>query len=216
MAKLIYTSDAFLVINKPSGIQSVSSTLDLHSVQGQLEKKHGFVHINQRLDTPVSGLMTATIKKKAVEAIQEAINDESSTKKYIAICSKGSLAESGRLEHYLIRDGKHNKARITDKEHGKLAQIDYRVLKTLDNYLVLEVTLLTGRFHQIRCQLADQGAFIKGDVKYGARRGNKDRSLYLHAYELSFNYQGEQHLFVQQPKQDPLWDIAWQAKIEHE
>jgi len=110
------------------------------------------------------------------------------------------------LEHFLRRDGKQKKARVSEKQFSgfKKSQLEYKRVLQLDHVDVIDITILTGRFHQIRAQLSHAGLPIRGDVKYGARRSNKDRSIDLHAYSVSIpDYNIK--LLAQANRQSPLW-----------
>jgi len=98
--------------------------------------------------------------------------------------------ETGHLVHFSYKNAAKSKAIITDTETpgSKRAELKYKLIDKIDRYSLLEVELITGRFHQIRAQLAAIGAQIKGDVKYGFKRGNKDRSIHLHAWKLEFEH----------------------------
>ena len=90
--------------------------------------------------------------------------------------------------HWLVRNEKQNKSYAYEREvkDSKKAVLRYRTIGRSDNYSLLEVELLTGRHHQIRCQLAKMGCPIKGDLKYGAARSNPDGSICLHARRVHF------------------------------
>ena len=113
------------------------------------------------------------------------------------------------VEHWLTRNEKQNKSYAYDHEvpHSKLAQLRYRLLAHLDNYDVMEVQLMTGRHHQIRCQLSALGHPIKGDLKYGARRSNPDGSISLLARHIEFEHpvSHQQIVFDAPLPDDPLW-----------
>ena len=86
---------------------------------------------------------------------------------------------------------KQNKTYIVaegSRKDAKLARLNYKFLRSTDRYHLVEVELLTGRHHQIRCQLAGIGCVIKGDLKYGAKRSNQDGSISLHAHEVTFTH----------------------------
>ena len=119
-------------------------------------------------------------------------------------------SESGTLTHYLKKGSKSKKSLVYNdaSKGGKKSILNYQVLKSLDNYHLLEVELETGRFHQIRSQLAAIGSPIKGDVKYGAKRKNQDRSIHLHARKLVFTHpfnNEEITVVAEVPQNDNLW-----------
>ena len=116
------------------------------------------------------------------------------------------------LVNWLIKNPKNNKSKAYSKETNaaKKAILHYKILKSLDRYLLLEVTLETGRHHQIRVQLANIGAPIKGDLKYGFDRSNPDASISLHARRLQFIHPVSQiAIDVTAPlPDDPLWNAC--------
>jgi 23S rRNA pseudouridine1911/1915/1917 synthase len=215
---IVYESEDYLIFNKPAGMQSVESKLGVSYVEQYLQglRPYPDLHVHQRLDLPVSGLMSLSKHSQATQALSQALILPSASKQYLAICHKADIPQAGNIQDYLVRDGKKMKAHITHADHqnAKLAELSYKVILQMDNYLVLDVKLHTGRFHQIRCQLAHLGIPIKGDVKYGARRRNPDRSLYLHAYRLAFEWRGQLQAYIQAPLPDPLWDLAWAAMLK--
>jgi len=115
------------------------------------------------------------------------------------------------LEHYLKKNEKQNKSYASKVESpgSKKAVLHYQKIASSDNYYLLEVTLETGRHHQIRCQLSTIGFPIRGDVKYGAKRPNKDASISLHARSLEFIHPTTKEIIkltASLPK-DELWDF---------
>ena len=131
---------------------------------------------------------------------------------YSSICSHSSLGYNC-TSHFLMllvlqKNQKANRTAVSDdNEDGDLSEMTYRLLGSSDNYHLLEVHLHTGRHHQIRAQLAAIGSPIKGDVKYGARRGNRDRSIHLHAWKLGFEHpiSGERVELMAALPDDPVW-----------
>jgi 23S rRNA pseudouridine1911/1915/1917 synthase len=109
-------------------------------------------------------------------------------KHYWAIVEARPAAEQGSLRHYILRDGKTNRSHAYDtpRKEAKEARLNYTMLGCSDRYTLLEVELLTGRHHQIRCQLSKVGCSIKGDLKYGAKRSNPDGGISLHARKIEF------------------------------
>ncbi len=117
--------------------------------------------------------------------------------------------------HYLVRNEKQNKSYAYDHEvpHSKKAMLRYRVLATGDRYHLVEIQLLTGRHHQIRCQLAALGCPIKGDLKYGARRSNPDGGISLQSHRIEFIHPVSKKLIsIEAPlPHDPLWEKLMNA-----
>ena len=212
---IIYQDNAYLIANKPAGISAQDDLAEGDSFHNLLEKftskKLFVVH---RLDRPTSGVMVFAKKVKAASHFSKLMAEKGSSKKYLAAVQKPPPEAEGQLEHYLFHDTKIKKAFISKEsnKNAKLAKLSYKTLTKIDNYTLLEVTLESGRFHQIRAQLAAIGSPIKGDVKYGARRGNKDRSINLHAAELSFPLQYDNdHVKINAAVPD---EPVWKAFVE--
>ena len=119
---------------------------------------------------------------------QSSIAQSSIRKVYWAIVQGEPKLPEARLENYLVRNEPQNKSYVAKPgaKDAKLAILTYKTLARGEHYSLLEVELLTGRHHQIRCQLAAIGCPIKGDLKYGARRSNPDGSISLHARQITF------------------------------
>jgi 23S rRNA pseudouridine1911/1915/1917 synthase len=169
----------------------------------------GVIH---RLDRPTSGLVLFAKTSKALERMNAMFRDKTIEKTYIAICQKATIKPKATLVNYLRKNPKNNKSTAFDKEiaGSKRAVLHYEVIKTLDNYLVLQIDLETGRHHQIRSQLSKIGAKIKGDLKYGASRSNKDGGIHLHAQEISFIHPVKKEpITIKAPfPNDVLWDVV--------
>lgn len=206
-------NNQYIVAAKPGGMPSVPDQTGDSNLKNMLEaySKHD-LHIITRTDRPVSGLSLFAKSQNAARDLSEQIKANKISKSYLAIVEKSPGEEKGELVHYLMK-GRNNKSIVVDEGHkaAKKSILTYTIVTRLDNYTVLQVELKTGRFHQIRSQLAHIGCPIKGDVKYGARRKNKDRSIYLHAYELSFDHpvtKERKEYRVMPDMTDTLWKVA--------
>ena len=186
-----------------------------------------FLGVVHRLDRPVSGLVVFARTSKALPRPNKMFAEGEVHKTYWAIVECGRLKEeSGRrkedrlkvkeesgewqmLENWLTRNEQQNKSYAYDHEvpHSKKAQLRYRVLAIGERYALLEVQLMTGRHHQIRCQLAAMGCPIKGDLKYGAKRSNPDGSISLQSHRISFIHPvSKAPIDIEAPlPPDPLW-----------
>ena len=144
--------------------------------------------IPHRLDRPVSGITVLAKTSKCLERMNEAFRNGSVHKTYWALCCAAPETKEALLENWLLRNEGQNKSYIVREgnKQAKLARLQYRYLGPTERYHVLEVALLTGRHHQIRCQLAGIGCPIKGDLKYGAPRSNPDGGISLHARNIRF------------------------------
>ena len=169
----------------------------------------GVVH---RLDRPTTGIVLFAKTSKALPRLNKLFAEKTAKKTYWAIVKQPPPKEKDTLIHWLKKNPKNNKstAYIKETKNSKKAILHYQVIKRLDRYYVLEIALETGRHHQIRSQLASIGCPIKGDLKYGFDRSNKDGSIHLHARELEFMHPVKKepiHLTAPLPE-DPLWDAS--------
>lgn len=150
-----------------------------------------FLGVVHRLDRPAMGLVIFARTSKALSRLNEMLRSKEKIRKtYWAIVANRPPKDADHLEQYLVRNPKLNKTFVSREgaKDAKLAALDYRVLAHSDRYYLLEINLLTGRHHQIRCQLAAMGCPIKGDLKYGAPRSNPDGSISLLAEKLEFEH----------------------------
>ena len=190
-AAILVKNNQFIVINKPAGIPvQPDKTADkslLELAQAYTKQK---LYLTHRIDRPVSGIVVFAKNKKALAFINNQFKERKVKKTYWAVVKKGKLSKSGKLTHYLVKDQRTNQSKIFNKEiaHSKKVELTYDIIQTSENYQLLEIQLLSGRHHQIRAQLAYIGFPIKGDVKYGFRRSNNDRSIHLHARALSLSH----------------------------
>lgn len=208
---VLYRCNAFWICNKPAGMPvqpdqtGDKSLLDLVAIYAR--RRFYPVH---RLDRPVSGLVILARTATAAATLSEAFRNQEVEKIYLAITEGHPEPAEGRLEAMLHTAERQFKAVIGDGSHAddRLAVLHYRTVARGDRYTLLEVHTEGGRFHQIRAQLAAAGWPIKGDVKYGARRGNRDRSIHLHAWKLAFQHpvSGERLSFEAPLPADPLWE----------
>ncbi len=178
------------------------------------DKKTGNVYLGliHRLDRPTSGVMVLAKTSKALRRLNKQFVDKTTSKTYWAVVSGEAADGPTRLSHYLLRKQAQNKSYAHKKEvpYSKFSELIYTKKLALDRYTLLEIKLLTGRHHQIRAQLSAEGLCIKGDLKYGAKRPNKDGSIHLHAREFWLTHPTlkESIGFTAPPPKDPVWDAA--------
>ncbi len=155
-------------------------------------KKPGnvFLGVVHRIDRPTSGVIVFAKTSKALSRLNKQFVDRKVNKKYLAITNNTNCLNSNKLENWIIKNTKQNKSYIHSSPipGSKIAILRYSLVKKLKNYSLLEVIIETGRHHQIRAQLSNIGLTIKGDLKYGSKRSNKDGSIDLHAYKIIFNH----------------------------
>lgn len=194
---VVYEDNHLLVINKPSGMLVQGdktgdlSVLDLY--KSWIKEKYNkpgnvFLGLVHRIDRPVSGVMVLAKTGKALSRLNAQFKNQEINKVYYALVKNKPPNKKGRLEHYLKKNTKQNKSHVHHSSPGgaKKAVLDYELLNSSDNYHLLKIHILTGRHHQIRCQLAYIGCPVKGDLKYGFPRSNKNGGISLHAGQLDF------------------------------
>lgn len=199
-SRILYEDNHLLAINKRAGeITQGDRTGDeclAEKYKAFIAARDGkpgkvFMGIPHRLDRPVSGICLLAKTSKALERLAEMFREGNVHKTYLALCCGKPSPVCGYLEDRLVRNEKQNKSFVSEKageKDAKLAKLNYKYIMSTDRYHLLEVELLTGRHHQIRCQLSHIGCHIKGDLKYGAPRSNPDGGICLHAYKVTFTH----------------------------
>ena len=226
--EVVYEDNHIIIVNKQSGeIVQGDKTGDRplsDIVKDYIKERYTkpgavFLGVVHRLDRPVSGLVVFARTSKALTRLNKMFAEGEVHKTYWAIVKKFSRSEEcgvrgdewHTLEHWLVRNEQQNKSYAYDSEkpNAKKAVLRYRVIGQGDNYSLLEVNLMTGRHHQIRCQLAKMGCPIKGDLKYGAPRSNPDGSISLMARRVEFIHPvSKTPIVVEAPVPN---DTLWQA-----
>jgi len=215
---VLYEDNHLVVINKrASEIVQGDKTGDeplVEKVREYIRQKYdkpgnvfcGLVH---RLDRPTSGVLVFARTSKSLERMNKLFAEKHPEKIYWAVVEKAPEKKSGSLTHYMVRNEKQNKSysHSEPKNGSKEARLHYKQIAASDKYTLLEVTLETGRHHQIRSQLSTIGCIIKGDLKYGAKRSNPDGSIHLHARSLRFKHptKDEEVLVIAPVPQENLW-----------
>lgn len=195
--EVVYEDNHIIIVNKScSEIVQGDKTGDKplsEKVKEYLKDKYAkpgnvFCGVVHRLDRPVSGLVVFAKTSKALARLNNMFKDKEVKKTYWAIVADKPRNDEAVLKDYLVKNERQNKSYAHPKpvEGSKKAILDYRVIGKSDRYYLLEVHLHTGRHHQIRCQLANIGCPIRGDLKYGARRSNPDGGISLHARHIEF------------------------------
>jgi 23S rRNA pseudouridine1911/1915/1917 synthase len=216
--EVVYEDNHIIIVNKASGeIVQGDKTGDTplsEIVKQYIKEKYDkpgavFLGVVHRLDRPVCGLVAFAKTSKALARMNKMFAEGDVHKTYWAITKNKPQQMEGRLEHWLVRNEKQNKsyAYTMEKPHAKKAILEYRTIGHSNNYYLLEVRLMTGRHHQIRCQLAAMGCPIKGDLKYGAERSNADGSISLQSHRMEFVHPvSKETISVEAPlPQDTLW-----------
>ena len=216
--QVIYEDNHIIVVAKRSGeiVQGDKSgdrplTEDVKAYLKEQYAKPGLVFLGvvHRLDRPVSGLVVFARTSKALSRLNEMFRNGSIHKTYWALVQTPPPAEEGELIHWLTRNERQNKSYAYRNEvpGSKKAVLRYRVIGQTDRYTLLEIQLLTGRHHQIRCQLAAMGCPIRGDLKYGAPRSTPDGSISLLARSIEFVHPVSKEIIrLEAPlPEDSLW-----------
>jgi 23S rRNA pseudouridine1911/1915/1917 synthase len=217
--QIVFEDNHIIIINKlPSEIVQGDKTGDLalsEKVKNFIklrDNKPGnvFCGVIHRLDRPVSGMVIFAKTSKGLSRFNELFRVKEIQKTYWAVVKNKPKEPEAHLVHYLLKNEKTNKSKAFTKpvEHALQAELIYKILSSSDNYHLLEIKLLTGRHHQIRAQLAAIGCPIKGDLKYGFDRSNKDASIHLHSYKIEFLHpvKEEQVSLTALPlSDDPIW-----------
>jgi 23S rRNA pseudouridine1911/1915/1917 synthase len=217
--EILYEDNHIIAINKrPSDIVQGDKTGDsplsdfVKQYIKEKYKKPGevFVGTVHRIDRPVSGIVLFAKTSKALTRLNQMFQSKEIQKTYWAIVKNKPQPEKGKLLHYLKKNEAKNMSRAFEKETpGALrSELEYSLIACSDNYFLLEINPLTGRHHQIRVQLSKMGWPIKGDVKYGFNRGNKDASIHLHARKIEFIHpvKKEPVVIVASPPDEALWN----------
>ena len=218
--EIVYEDNHLIIVYKHSGeIVQGDKTGDVplsEDVKCYLKEKYQkpgnvFLGVVHRLDRPVAGLVVFAKTSKALTRLNKMFRDGEVHKTYWAITKNLPPQSEGTLTHWLVRNEKQNKSYAYDHEvpHSKKAILKYRLIGQSDHYCLLEVNLMTGRHHQIRCQLAHMGCPIKGDLKYGAQRSNPDGSICLLAHHVEFVHPvSKQLISLDSPlPEDKLWQV---------
>lgn len=195
--RILYEDNHLLIVDKgvgeivqgdKTGDETLADKYKAFIAQRDGKPGKVFIGIPHRLDRPVSGLTVLAKTTKCLERMTAMFRDGKVRKTYWALCCEAPQEEEGRIENWLSRNEKMNKSFIVKEgtRDAKLAQLTYKRIGDTERYHLLEVQLLTGRHHQIRCQLAGIGYHIKGDLKYGAPRSNPDGGICLHSRHIHF------------------------------
>lgn len=218
--QVIYEDNHIIIVSKLSGeIVQGDKTGDTplsDTVKAYIKEKYAkpgavFLGVVHRLDRPVWGLVVFARTSKALSRLNDMFRMGEVHKTYWAIVQNRPAEDGGTLEHWLVRNELQNKSYAYDREKpgAKKAVLKYRLIGQSERYYLLEINLLTGRHHQIRCQLSAMGCPIKGDLKYGARRSNPDGSISLLARRVEFVHPvSKLPVVVEAPLPD---DTLWQS-----
>ena len=209
---VLYKNNQLIAFNKPPNVpvQDDKSQDKSLLALGEIYTKQK-LHLIHRLDRPTSGVVLFAKTENALIALNEQFQHREVRKIYLAVVKEMPPKMEGTLVHFLRKNARQNRsiASATETPGSKRAELTYAYRKSIDNYHLLEIELITGRHHQIRAQLSAIGCPIKGDDKYGFKRANPDRSIHLHARKLRFTHPTTaetDEIIAPVPKGDPVWE----------
>ena len=216
---ILYEDNHLLVVNKHAGelvqADAAGETGLEDSIKSFIRRRDNkpgdvFLGVVHRIDRPVSGAVLFAKTSKALARLNEMIRQGEIDKTYWVITEELMPSEQGTLTHHIVRDGKTNRshAHTSPKKDSKEARLEYRMIAGSTNYYLYEVKLLTGRHHQIRAQFSKEGAPIKGDLKYGAKRSNPDGGISLHSRRIALTHPVKKEpleVTAPVPEGDNLW-----------
>lgn len=219
--QILYEDNHLIVINKRAGdlVQGdktgdapLSDILKAYIQEKYNKPGQVFLGVVHRLDRPTTGAVIFARTSKALERMNKIMRDRQAHKIYWALVEGDPQPEEQTLVHYLKKNPKNNKSTAFPRpsDQSKKAILHYKKRAKLDFYSLLEIELETGRHHQIRCQLSVIGHPIKGDLKYGSKRSNKNGGIHLHAREIRFEHPVKKtELIIQAPlPEDSLWKAS--------
>lgn len=220
MADIVYEDNHLLIVSKCSGeIVQGDKTNDetlIDVLKVYLKNKYNkpgnvFLGLVNRLDRPVSGLVVFAKTSKSLSRMNEIFRNSQVKKTYWAIVINKPPKKEDTLVNWLKKNEKQNKSYIVNKntEGAKEAILSYKHISSSERYHLLEIELKTGRHHQIRCQLANIGCIIKGDLKYGAPRSNKNAGISLLSKQISFIHPVKKcEMLLKSPlPNDDIWEL---------
>ncbi|MBA2367803.1 MAG: RluA family pseudouridine synthase [Candidatus Protochlamydia sp.] len=188
--QILYEDGDLVVINKPSGLLSVSAAYEKGETAHALLKAHyrsRTLLVAHRLDQDTSGAMVFAFNQKTLDGLKELFEVHDIKRAYTAIVEGRMFSPAGTWESYLYEDSQYHVHETPDESHGKLAITHYRTLSVSKRYSLLELTLETGRKNQIRVHCQAAGHSVVGDKKYGAI-SDPIKRLCLHAHLLAFKH----------------------------
>ena len=196
-SEILFEDNHLIIINKKPGILvqgDITGDISLIEItkdyiKNKYNKKGNvFLGLVNRIDRPTSGIVIFAKTSKALSRMNEILRNREIQKIYWLIISNKFASNNGKIEGWFRKNSKQNKSYFFESQvtNSKFGRLSYKKLKTLDNYCLLEVELITGRHHQIRCSFSELGYPIQGDLKYGSKRSNKDGGIYLHSRSLEF------------------------------
>ncbi len=196
-SNILFEDNHLIIVNKPCGLLvQGDKTGDIplleiirKYIKNKYDKKGNvFLGLVNRIDRPTSGIVIFAKTSKALSRMNEILKNREIRKIYWLIISNKFESKEGKLEGWFTKNSKKNKSFFSsnEKDKSKFGSLTYKKIQTLEKYCKVQVELITGRHHQIRCNFSNIGYPILGDLKYGSKRSNKDGGIYLHSREIEF------------------------------
>ena len=217
---ILFEDNHLIIVNKRCGVlvqgDKTGDTPLLELVKKYIKDKYSkkgnvFLGLVNRIDRPVSGIVIFAKTSKALSRMNDKLKNRQIKKFYWLFISNKFKSSEGSLEGWFKKNKKINKSYFYKEEinNSKYGSLNYRIIEKLENYFKIEVDLITGRHHQIRCSFSEIGFPIVGDIKYGSKRTNKDGGIYLHAREVNFIHPvSKEEIII---KADPPISGLWSA-----
>ena len=217
---ILFEDNHLIIVNKRCGVlvqgDKTGDTPLLELVKKYIKDKYSkkgnvFLGLVNRIDRPVSGIVIFAKTSKALSRMNDKLKNRQIKKFYWLFISNKFKSNEGSLEGWFKKNKKINKSYFYKEEinNSKYGSLNYRIIEKLENYFKIEVNLITGRHHQIRCSFSEIGFPIVGDIKYGSKRTNKDGGIYLHAREVNFIHPvSKEEIII---KADPPISGLWSA-----
>jgi len=189
---VLYEDNHIIVVIKPCNMLSQSDNtgdIDMLSlVKSYIKEKYNkpgnvYIGLVHRLDRPTSGIMVFARTSKAASRLSSEIKNNKMNKSYLAVIPNFKEKEGTYID-YLEKIDNGNSI-VTDKDHGKYAELKYQLIKEKDNLSLVRIDLITGRHHQIRVQFSSRGYPLYGDQRYGEENR---KQLALFCYKLEFTH----------------------------
>lgn len=188
--QIIFEDSEILIVNKSSGIPTQPDKNNTPSLLEILSQVRSNLYLIHRLDQRVSGLVIFAKTQHASTQLNKDFQTRNITKKYRAIVANQPTENEAQLTHWLLKNTNKNLSKAFENEvkNSQKSELIYKIVQSSERYHLLDIELLTGRFHQIRAQLSFMGSPILGDLKYGYKRSSPDGSIFLQSYQLSLNH----------------------------
>ena len=218
---ILFEDNHLIIINKQCGIlvqgDKTGDIPLLETVKKYIKNKYDkkgnvFLGLVNRIDRPTSGIVIFAKTSKALSRMNDKLKNRQIRKLYWLFISNKFKSNEGKLEGWFKKNKKINKSFYSKEEtsNSKHGLLNYRKIEVLNKYSKIEVDLITGRHHQIRCSFSEIGFPILGDLKYGSKRSNKDGGIYLHSREVYFTHpvSKEEINIKAEPPRSRLWSAS--------